>query len=84
MKYIFTNKTGNTQQLMFVDGSCQKIKSGESVEVDGSIIFLSEKERALQFFKIEEKEEKVEQKRIFKDYKKKESEEIIEENGGNE
>ena len=84
MKYIFTNKTGNTQQLMFVDGSCQKIKSGESVEVDGSIIFPSEKERALQFFKIEEKEEKVEQKKIFKDYKRKESEEIIEENGGNE
>lgn len=84
MKYTLTNKTGNTQQLMFVDGSCSKIKSGESVEIDSLSIFPSEKERALQFFKIEEQEEKVEQKKVFKDFKKKESDEIMTENGGNE
>lgn len=84
MIYIFTNKTANTQQVFFVDGSCQKIKSGESVEIDSLSIFPSEKERALQFFKIEEKEEKVEQKKVFKDFNKKGSDEIITENGGNE
>ena len=78
------NKTGNTQQIMFVDGSCKKIKSGESIEIDNLSIFPSEKERASQFFKIEEKEEKVEQKKVFRDFKKKESEEIMPENGGNE
>ena len=65
MKYSFTNKTAQIQEILFVDGSAIKVLPGEVVEVDSKSVFKHEKERCNKFFKIEEK---VEQKKTYKRY----------------
>ena len=77
MKYNFTNKTSQIQEVHFCKGTSMKVLPNETVELDSKEIFPYEKERCLKFFKIEEKVEKAKTYKKYSEPEPVKNEEII-------